>query len=317
MAKKTIRTSIKIEDTVVVHGSKLHDYWTTTGFREFYKQFRKGLALPKTIADNAASPLKIQEAFKLKGFQFGNWLTNEDRYNYLAAIYICLYDLNKVLKFKGNNLGLDNNLIVSFGARGSSGALAHYESWNHTINMTRYKKLSTINKQRADIGAPPIALPKTELFVYTGGVGSFAHEYGHFLDYYFGGNYDVDSTHYSLSTWRSTSYNRMIWGAKQPLRKLMEDLLMKIIWKDEKKKVYSAYMKKLKDYEKSDYWFRRNELFARAFEQYISYKLSALGIHNKFLAKRKYVGHVYIAPKEFKAVVPYFDKLIRELRKYF
>ena len=221
--------NVKIEDTVTAPQSKVHRYWTTKGFREFYTNFRGGLALPKNIAQNSESPKKIQEVFKLKGFQFGNWLSNEDRYNYLAAIYICLHDLNKVLKFKGANLGMDNNLVISFGARGSARALAHYEPANDVINMTRYKRMDLINKQRAAVGQPPIEMTKLERFVYTGGVGSFAHEYGHYLDYYFGAHYDVNPSSRALTGGSSTSPKRINWPKTSKLRNLTEDVLQKII----------------------------------------------------------------------------------------
>jgi hypothetical protein len=318
MKKRSPKKShIKIEDTVDLSGSRVHRYWDSAGFKDFYKQFRKGLALPKALEESADSPLKIQEAYKLRGFQFGNWLSNEDRYNYLAAIYICLYDLNKVLKFKGNNLGLDKNLIISFGSRGSSGALAHYEPTTNAINMTRYKRMDSINRQRYAFGQPPIELTKMERFVYTGGVGSFAHEYGHFLDYFFGANYDIYSRSWALTGGTSTNPTRINWAKKHNLRILTEDLMQKIYWKNEKTKTPSAYYQRLKTSVKGEYWHMRNEIFARAFEQYITYKLKEVGIYNTFLSKKKYVSTVYIPAKEFKAVVPYFDRLIAEMRKYF
>ena len=317
MRKNLKKSNIKIEDTVILSDSRVHRYWDSTGFQDFYKNFRKGLALPKTLENSADSPEIIQKTFKLRGFQFGNWLSNEDRYNYLAACYICLYDLNTVLKFKQSNLGLDKELVISFGSRGSSGALAHYEPRTNTINMTRYKRMDTINRQRMNLGQAPLELTKLERFIYTGGAGSFAHEYGHFLDYYFGSRYDVSPKSWSLTFGDSTNTTRINWPASNKLRVLTEDLMQKIFWKNEKLKTPSLYMARLEKSVKGEYFFKRNEIFARAFEQYILYKLTNIGIYNTFLKKKKYLAAVYIPEKEFKGVVPYFDRLVEGMRSYF
>ncbi|BDS10955.1 LPD1 domain-containing protein [Aureispira anguillae] len=300
---------MKIIDTLRPEGgSKAEQWWQDQGFKKVYQEFRKG------DASNDLKKIKdvrdVSEFFKLKGYQFGNWVTHEDRFNYLAALAVCLFDLNRVLRFKGNNLGLDKHLGVAFGARGKKGAKAHYEPWSHIINMTRYKEAHRFKE--------PYTKPTR--FVISGGVGSFAHEYGHFLDYFFGSRVETTAKVYALSDGHSTDPTRIQYDKnKYPMRYLMESILEKAYW-DSSKRSESAYVKRIKELLPDrylDYFLSRNEIFARLFEQYISYKLKELKIKNVFLTKTKYHTAQYMLLSEIKTVVPLFDKLLIQMRKHF
>jgi len=299
---------IKITDTLGEEKrgtSKIEAWWGGKGFTAIYKQFRKG-AIPAVFLKQIEDVRNVEKLFKLRGFQFGNWVNNEDRFNYLAAFGICLFDLNKVLKFKGNNLGLDKTLGIAFGARGQRGAVAHYEPPHHIINMTRYYD--------ADRFDAPVS--KAVRFVHSGGVGSFAHEYGHFLDFFFGSRVET-TTIYSLSDGSSTSPTRIKYDKKKfPIRYAMEDLLEVAYW-DASKKKPSTFLKRIKDYSNKPYFVQRAEIFARLFEQYIAYKLKQNGIANSFLTSTKYTRVVYMTPTELKRVVPYFDRLLVLMRTAF
>lgn len=304
---------VKIEDTLKdVGGSVYDDYWQQNGFKQFYKTFRKGVDLPKSylvIADNSK---KITQRYHLRGFQFGNWLTNEDRFNYLAAFFVCAYDLNKVLKFKNNNIGLDGALGISFGSRGRSTAAAHFESLTNIINITRYKKVI-----KHPLTGRKVNVPKIKRFKFTGGVGAIAHEYGHFLDYEFGSKFETDNNYYALTNGRSIDRNPITYNNSKKMRNIVEEILSKAYWKDYSKKIKSNYIKRLEKVTDKDYFFRRNEIFARLFEQYIAYKLLKIGINNSFLVQTKYNENIYMKNSELKEIVPLFDKLIREMRTYF
>lgn len=303
--------STKIQDSLKVGDSRFDRYWQEEGFSEFYRQFRRGVKLPKSYTGIANSSEKVIKKYHLKGFQFGNWLTNDDRYNYIAAFFVCAYDLNKILKFKNSNIGLDGRLGVAFGARGYKGAVAHYESNTRVINITRYKKYIK------DFFGNVIPVPKESKFKLTGGVGAVAHEYGHFLDYVFGSDFETHSSVYSLTNGRSTNRNRIKYTASKKLRNTAEDILELAYWKNPAKKVKSNYIKRIEEFTDKDYFFRRNEIFARLFEQYIGYKLSRIGIKNEFLTFTKYNEKIYLKPSELKAVAPLFDELIKEMRTYF
>lgn len=301
---------MKIIDTLQPEGkSRAERWWDEQGFVELYKYFRKG-DMEKRFYNKLSDVRLVHEVFQLRGYQFGNWVTHEDRFNYLAALGICLYDLNRILRFKGNNLGLDKTLGVAFGARGVKGALAHYESDTNIINMTRYYE-----ENRFD--GPT---DKRTRFVFSGGVGFFAHEYGHFLDYFFGSRVENHSKIYALSNGRSTDPDRINYDPqKYPMRTLMEAIMEKAYW-NKTKQDGSAFIKRIQKTAKGhflDYFSRRNEIFARLFEQYIAYKLKELGIQNIFLTQTKYHTLQYMTPSEFKEVVPLFDKLLIQMRKHF
>jgi hypothetical protein len=300
---------IKITDTLggeSIGTSKMEAWWEGKGFLAIYKQFRKG-TVPAVFLKQIRDVRNVEKLFKLRGFQFGNWVNNEDRFNYLAALGICLFDLNKVLKFKGNNLGLDNTLGVAFGARGQRGAVAHYEPSTNIINMTRYY----------DADKYKIPPSKAVRFVESGGVGSFAHEYGHFLDFFFGSRVETTTTTYSLSDGTSTSPTRIKYDKKKfPIRYAMEDLLEVAYW-DASKKKPSTFLKRIEDYSNKPYFVQRAEIFARLFEQYIAFKLKQNGVANSFLTDTKYTSAVYMTPTELKRIVPCFDRLLILMRTAF
>ena len=64
------------------------------------------------------------------------------------------------------------------------------------------------------------------------------------------------------------------------------------------------------------YWFRRTELFARFFEQYICYLYKQKSITNRLLTK-SWVWYtkdiVYVAEPDFLKIKPIADKLIIEM----
>jgi hypothetical protein len=299
---------MKIVDTLEPDDkSRMEVWWKSQGFEVIYKEFKKG-----AVSDDLKKIKDIREVskvFQLKGYQFGNWVTHEDRFNYLAAFTVCLFDLNRVLRFKGNNLGLDGTLGIAFGARGKKGAKAHYEPGTSIINMTRYKEANRFKKPYS----------KAKRFVFSGGVGSFAHEYGHFLDYFFGSRVETVKS-FALSFGRSTDPTRVQYDReKYPMRYLMESILEKAYWNPGKTED-SNYVKQIKNVvpEKYlDYFLSRNEIFARLFEQYVSYKLKELKIQNVFLTETKYHDVQYMSQTEMKTVVPLFDKLLIQMRKHF
>jgi hypothetical protein len=291
---------MKIQDNLKDKTSRFDSYWTGR-INQFYKDFLKG----ETIKEGFDSVEDLTKMFKLKGFQYGNWLTEDDRFNYTCAIHIALHDLNRVLRFKSQNLGLDNTLGIAFGARGNSKALAHYEAHSDIINLTRYLKFP---------GYKSVAV-KNEIFVNSGGSGAFAHEYGHFLDYYFGRNYDTSIHSVSLSGGASVikgRYNNTTKG----LRFEMDNVLEGVIWKDKNKNELSDfYIRCLAT--KKDYFILRTEIFARIFEQYIFYKLQEKKIKNSFLTDTKYISKVYLTPSELKPAIANIDRLIVEMKKFF
>jgi hypothetical protein len=277
-----------------------------------FRKFRPGFKIPKDF--NISFPQDVASKFKLNGFEFGNWVTIEDRQNYLAALSLALIDLNSVLQF-GNNIGLDKTIGVAFGARGASHAMAHFEPGSFMINLTRYQSITKYNKMLADFGQRPMTPgPEAKKFLFekTGGVGSFAHEYGHALDYFFGTYIHQNVNHRSLTLGHSTATNFPNAYASDSLRYYALKVIEKIIWSGPgiQSNYYTNLKKKLG---KNEYWFRHTELFARAFEVYINYKCKSKGINNYFLTHTKYANEAYLSDTEFNRVLPWMNKLILKM----
>ena len=94
---------------------------------------------------------------------------------------------------------------------------------------------------------------------------------------------------------------------KGSMRETMNKIMELAYWKDRDKKISSFFIRRIEKNTSSDYWICRAELWARIFEQYVSYKLQRAGIYNVFLSQRKYKNTVYMLPQELKAVEPHID----------
>jgi len=101
---------------------------------------------------------QFADTFGFKAVEFGNWATQAERQVFLNNVYDSLMDLTEILNVPAKALSLNGELSISFGSRGSGGALAHYEPERKVINLTKNR-----------------------------GIGSLAHEFFHGLDNYFAG----------------------------------------------------------------------------------------------------------------------------------
>jgi hypothetical protein len=238
----------------------------------------------------------LLQKFNFKSIEFGNWVPANWRYSYLMAASLAMYDINKVLGFDFNT-GLYKTLGLAFGSRGSGKALAHFEPGTFMINLTRYQRGADESQKLID-----------------GGVMALAHEYGHALDYFFA-SYIAGGTR-SLSNGDTTDTKfRWILEGKVSIDKmhlLMHEVLKAIIYTDGSG--YTNYYKVL-TLDGNQYWYQHNELFARAFEQYVQRKLEKSGIKNRFLTQSKYNNAVYMPERLFLKVEPHIDNLIEEMRK--
>lgn len=223
---------------------------------------------------------QILAKFSLKGFEYGNWLNNEERHDRLSATNESLHDLTKIMRTR--NIGCDGMIGIAFGARGKSKAAAHFEPGTFMINLTKEN-----------------------------GFGALAHEYGHAIDYFFVMFVDQDKNFASLVGGRSVQmYIKPVGG---DLRKMAMDLVNQVI---QNNGVKSASYQQWEQRFKNDYWFRRNEIFARTFEQFVRYKLNKNGIKNTFLSQEKYESASYLVESDMKRIVPLMDRLINEMEKF-
>ena len=94
--------------------------------------------------------------FGIRGGEFGNWMTGDERTKSLDMTYDSLHDLAVALNVRDEDVSLNGRLALAFGSRGrggASGGVAHYEPMREVINLTRMR-----------------------------GAGSLAHEWWHALD---------------------------------------------------------------------------------------------------------------------------------------
>lgn len=276
MAAKTQQKKLVDSDEKLSSGGRAQSFWAGSSISKSRRY----------EADDYAGELDQYEVIKkysIKGFEYGNWLNNNDRYDFLEATAESLDNLAKILGTK--NIGCDGIVGIAFGARGKTKALAHFEPHTFMINLTKLN-----------------------------GFGSLAHEYGHALDYFFGMYVDQSTAYTSLVGGRST--HRILPMQGGTLRRLGNKLVNDITTnaKGEKTATYERWEQTFGT--KSDYWFRRNEIFARAFEQWIRYRMDKKGLKNTFLSKRKYDTAAYVLPTDFKRILPTMDKLIKEMAAF-
>lgn len=149
---KTVGIGKFYDDVTIRPGSRVDDYW--------------GILKPSPrkygVEDYRMSYfLKVQDAikhFRLYSIEFGNWLNQEERLNFMYATLVTLRDMAEVIGCKQEKMGLHKKLSLAFGSRGKGGFVAaFYQPYNLLINLTK-----------------------------TMGRGSFCHEYGHAVDHHLG-----------------------------------------------------------------------------------------------------------------------------------
>lgn len=266
MKQKIVDTSLDISE-----GGRARMYWKA----------RQVSGKQTSLTQSKSKEVDLQailKTYNLKGFEFGNWLNNDERYDHVLACQSALLDLAAIIGSK--NIGMDTLIGIAFGARGSSKAAAHYEPRLNMINLTK----------------------KT-------GAGCLAHEYGHAIDYNFGRFIDQHKIYDALTGGQSTAEKGIRAGGQF---RVLANLIV------DKAKDTDSY-RKLKKMNPGEYWYRRTEVFARSFEQYIAWRLGKKGKRNNYLAHpwSYYTkSKAYWSEKDFKCLTSYFDQFIEYLAAY-
>lgn len=267
----------KATDTSLEVGTfgRVHKYWLVREVKNTKGDIIGGRELPDVFAMNLN---KVLEQWHLRAFEFGNWETQSDRWENVRACIKSLEDLKRIIKT--DNIGFDRHIAIAFGARGMGGkTLAHYEPAFNDINITKPHN------------------------------GCLAHEYGHALDYNFGGYIDQHKKYTALSGGHLLEEDKQNTGGE--LRYLINKILI--------------YVRSTVSYQfawDNDYHSRATEIFARFFEQYISYRLDKLNITNRYLTRSlawyyKYAKAGYLTKEELQPILPVADKLIACLSDFF
>ena len=153
-------------DITISKGGRVQRYW-------MMKVMHPKFAAEEAKANNEVDMVAILKAYKVKAFEFGNWVSQNDRYDFVHAFVHSAELLSDIVGSK--NLGLDLLLGVAFGARGrGGGAIAHYEPGHNVINLTRDKSY-----------------------------GCLAHEWAHAIDYNLGRHVDQNKDYSYLTGGRS------------------------------------------------------------------------------------------------------------------
>lgn len=268
----------KIYDTYPIKpGGRVDKEWAARTIQD-----RKYIGSSRTNLVKYADPDYTVKYFGLHSVEFGNWMNQEDRLNFLVSAAAGLEDMARVFHARPNQMGLGQTLSVAMGARGFTGAVAHFEPMTNAINQTKMKGYS----------------------------GSFGHEYGHAIDRHLGRKIKKMFASDGRST-RKELDRKALAMSPDSIQYLMERVFQ-IFYYDEKGN-YTKFAQDLKGL--PEYWNRRTEVWARAIERYLMIKMSEKGLVNKFLIKGAPTLNVQGMPPKNLVIkaMPYMRKLIRKV----
>ena len=270
----------KIEDAgMLVSNGRIDRHWNDVTPKSF-KLVGESLK-DDTWALNANMAV---EEFGLRSLEFGNWMTQQDRSDFMYASIHSLDLLSKLLNVDHKTIGFNGRLSLALGARGrGGGAMAHYERSPYSvINLTKPH-----------------------------GQGTLGHEYGHALDniisFYTGGkSQDYVSGGDSIRT----SYDSNIAKNGNYFEQQFEEMFKILYWNNGEA---TDFQKNLRDYNK--YWNQRNEVFARTFEVFLRTKLKATSYHNVWLVQNEgtYIrSNVYPSERLVSKASKHIDNIINK-----
>lgn len=267
----------KIYDTYPIKpGGRVDREWAARTLQD-----RKYIGTSRPDLIKYRDPSHVVNYFGLHSVEFGNWMNQEDRLNFLISAAAGLQDMGKIFRVRPNQMGLKNTLSIAMGARGHTAAAAHFEPFTNAINQTKMGGYS----------------------------GSFGHEYGHAIDHVLGKKIKKSFGSDGRSTRKAVDRNALSMPSDS-IQYLMERVFQ-IFYYDDK----GQYTKFAEEQNKlAEYWNRRTEVWARAIERYLMIKMHEKGMINKFLIK----GGPNLAvqgmpPKNLvEKAMPFMSKLIRK-----
>jgi len=210
--------------------------------------------------------------FRLRGIQFGNWVTQKERQDFLDQAWDALNDLMDICGLPPEAASINGFIEgFAFGSRGKPGSAAHWEPEHRVLHLTRKR-----------------------------GAGALAHEWAHAMDNYLGvaayralvsaaGDYPPPQyeqkhnlIHAFLSTLRETG------GVFPPTKAMMR---VKVVMRNRggnddplcrNRSTYFAHARQI-DGVGGTYWQSNEELWARAFEAWVHDALEASARRSDFL----------------------------------
>ena len=232
----------------------------------------------------------FMKCFGIRGGEFGNWTNDNDRQVNLNMAFDAFCDMADALNISRRDIGLigleTGALAIAFGARGHSGALAHYEPEREVINLTKMK-----------------------------GAGSLAHEWGHALDDYIGKMSEI----HRFGKLASMSLN------DQKIPYCFRSVILALCRNEDHKitKYYSdsSTFGGMFSTSGHGYWTSNEELFARAFACYVKDKLSGRNdylVGHADIGKAEHQGktiYVYPVGEERNQFDQKMDEMIQGLKE--
>jgi hypothetical protein len=251
----------------------------------------------------AGSATVLAQRMGMRGLQFGNSVTDDERAHHLRKTAEAMVDLADVTGLPDRAMSLDGQLGLAFGARGKGRAAAHYEPGTQVINITRKN-----------------------------GVGTLAHEWGHALDDYIGqrsprsieGGRGRTGDQYMSEQISDLYFSRVGSGTKSqaddPVWKAMDGVRNAIAATD----FPSTMRQGLRDLgirpgqgsgmSGWNYWTSNREVFARTFERYVQHKLQSKGQENTYLSGLGGDSPLWPSKAQIAQMAPAFDELMRAVR---
>lgn len=212
------------------------------------------------LRDGSVSGRQFMETFGYRGVEFGSWMPDAERRVTLASCHDALIDLTTFLGLPPRFASLGSSLGIAFGSRGRGGintAVAHFEPTHNILHFTRKR-----------------------------GAGALAHEFAHALDFYLGK---------AVFRMRATSISELAWGnvlseanaspssLEYVLCGPMKQLMRAMYGAPRVPTQYLLAAQALDATRSKWYWASPEEMFARAFEAWITDGLEERDQVNEFL----------------------------------
>lgn len=274
----------------------------------------------EVLRADEVTELDLIRAFGFSGVEYGNWTNQKERGQCLSFTFDSFDDIAKLYGIPRSAVSMGGKLGLCFGSRGHGGrraALAHYEPGNIAINLTRLH-----------------------------GAGSLGHEYAHALDGYLAKKAGLGRAAY-LSDWAHSVKNLDQDGETFKLGEMEPEFLAAF------RRVYQTlryapesfeldaegrprlipgvapvdsdfyqYADRLDSSEKrkKPYWSKPIEMFARATERWMAYRLEFMGIQNNYLVNHlrwgedSTIGGVYPCLEQTKMIDRAMEEVVTHVR---
>jgi hypothetical protein len=282
---------------------RIKEYFDSDSFKETLEDFLKKFDSNRIGTDwrqgKDITSQQLFETFEFKGVDFNKSMDKDEKQSLINDTYDALMDMSELLGVPPKSLGLGGKIILSFGAqdRKNSAAAAHYNPVDNAINISRLS-----------------------------GVGSFAHEWWHALDHHFGvmgfGKYDLVTRELDnnfLATPQSSLLRDEMFDAYKKLASYFSSSDLK-----SRSKITDVNRRKVT---RGKYYSTMVEMTARAFENYVQYKMSENNKRNDFLvATKSSMGYdslssedswaksfVYVKPDEIAEVSELYDNFFKTI----